>query len=241
MVPLSLAGTALQPHTPIPYEVFPLVMAGPAIAALICKLVVPRWFPAAMAPATAPRYVRALGGTALAGALFAVIAAVLLEGGHAALPSRWGGVTGVLAVVVGLALGSLLEEIGYRGVMYRALATRMRPALAIVVNGLFFGLCHLQYFGAGALAIGLFVLSAVFMDVVMVALWTGSWNQRVLSATLFHAAVNVALSLIGDPQTSLRAFAVMALATGVAALVAVPLGRRLRIGDLRTAEQPHRL
>lgn len=232
MAPLSLAGTALQPHTPIPYDVFPLVMAGPAIAALVCKLAVPRWFPAPEAPAPASRYLRSFGATILAGLVFVVIAALFLEGGRAALPSGWPSATALPAVVVGLALGSLLEEIGYRGVMYRALATRMRPVLAVVVNGLFFGLCHLQYFGAGALAVALFVLSAVFMDVVMVALWTGSWKQRVLVASLFHAVMNIALALIGDPQTSLRSFAVLALATGVAALVAVPVGRRLKIGDL---------
>lgn len=237
MAPLSLTGTALQPHTPIPYEVFPLVMAGPALAALICKLAVPGWFPAPETPAPSRRNLRAIGGFVLAGVAFVVIAVALLEGGRAALPVGWGTAGGILAVVVGLALGGLLEEIGYRGVMYRALVTRMRPVLAIVVNGVFFGLCHLQYFGAGVLAVVLFVLSAVFMDVVLVALWTGSWNQRVLAAALFHGVMNVSLALIGDPLTSLRSFAVLALATGVAALIAVPLGRRLRVGDLSRAPQ----
>ncbi|GAA3850299.1 MULTISPECIES: CPBP family intramembrane glutamic endopeptidase [Brevibacterium] len=239
MAPLSLAGTALQPLTPIPYEVFPLVMIGPALAALICRLVVPSWFPAPEETAPKARYLRAIGGTVIASIAFIAVLVALLEGGNPALPVGWAPVLGVIAVIIGLSLGGLLEEIGYRGVMYRALATRMGPVLAIIINGVFFGLCHLQYFGAGLLAVVLFVLSTVFMDVVMVALWTGSWNQRVMVATLFHGVVNVALALIGDPMTSLRAFAVLALATGIAALVAVPLGRRLGVGDLRSpARQP---
>jgi membrane protease YdiL (CAAX protease family) len=119
--------------------------------------------------------------------------------------------------------------------MYRALATRVSPLIAILVNGVFFGLCHLQYFGAGVLSVLLFVLSTVFMDVVMVALWTGSTTQRVIVASTFHAIVNIALALIGDPQTTLRAFVALAVATGVAALVALVLAKPLGLGDLFTA------
>lgn len=235
MAPLSLAGTALQARTSIPYEVFPLVMVGPALAALACRLLVPRWFPAPEPSAPTRLVLRSLGATLLVGVVFAAIAAAFLDGGSAALPAGRGFLPGLVAAVVGLVIGSLLEEIGYRGVMYRALAARMRPVLAIIVNGVFFGLCHLQYFGAGALAVAFFLLSAVFMDVVIVALWTGSWTQRVLLAALFHGVLNVALALIGDPQTSLRSFAVLALSTGAAALAAVLLGRRLHIGDLGRA------
>lgn len=232
MAPLSLVGIALQPLTAIPYEVLPLVMLGPAVAALICRLAVPRWFPALEAPAPASRMLRAAGGTLLASLGFVITLVALLGARSPFLPAGWGTSAGTLAVIIGLTLGCWLEEVGYRGVMYRALSTRMRPAVAIAVNGVFFGLCHLQYFGAGLLAVALFIVSAVLMDVVMVALWQGSWNQRVLIATLFHTAVNIALALIGDPLTSLRAFAALALAMGAAALIAVPLGRVWQVGDL---------
>jgi membrane protease YdiL (CAAX protease family) len=235
MAPLSVAGTVLQPHTAIPYEAFPLVMIGPALAALICKLAVPAWFPEATAPVAPRRHLVSLTATLIAGIVFTIAALILFVGGPAQVPSGWNPVTAVLGIVVGLAVGSLLEEIGYRGVMYRALATRVSPLIAILVNGVFFGLCHLQYFGAGVLSVLLFVLSTVFMDVVMVALWTGSTTQRVIVASTFHAIVNIALALIGDPQTTLRAFVALAVATGVAALVALVLAKPLGLGDLFTA------
>lgn len=136
-------------------------------------------------------------------------------------------------MIAGLTLGSLLEEIGYRGVMYRALSTRMGPIAAILLNGAFFGVCHLQHFGASPLAVVLFVVSAVLMDLVMVALWTGSWAQRVAVATAFHALLNIALALVADPMTTVWSFAVLIIGTLVAAVVAVPWGRRLGLGDLR--------
>lgn len=74
LVPLSIVGALAQPLTPVPYEVLPLVMAGPAVAALVCALVVPGWFPADHAAASSRRIALALGGTVLAGAVFSVVA-----------------------------------------------------------------------------------------------------------------------------------------------------------------------
>ena len=50
---------------------------------------------------------------------------LLIEpGGLPFVPSGWVGPGAVLVVVVGLFVGGWCEEIGYRGVMYRAMAER---------------------------------------------------------------------------------------------------------------------
>lgn len=59
-----------------------------------------------------------------------------------------------------------------------------------------------------------------------------------LAVAMFHAVVNITLALTGDPQASLRSFAVLALATGVAAVIAVPLGRAVGLGNLGVSRMP---
>ena len=67
---------------------------------------------------------------------------LLIEpGGLPFVPSGWVGPGSVLMVVVGLFVGGWCEEIGYRGVMYRAMAERCHPWLCVIVNGAFFGVC----------------------------------------------------------------------------------------------------
>ena len=129
MAPASRVMAGLQEgHTifgRIPYEVFPLVMTGPLIATVVCRLVVPGWFPGD-APQVSSRRLRrgwiAVGFTA---SVYGALMVLLIEpGGLPFVPSGWVGPGAVLVVVVGLFVGGWCEEIGYRGVMYRAMAER---------------------------------------------------------------------------------------------------------------------
>ena len=43
-----------------------------------------------------------------------------------------------------------------QGVMCRAMAERCHPWLCVIVNGAFFGVCHLQYFDLALLHVTLF-------------------------------------------------------------------------------------
>ena len=104
----------------------------------------------------------------------------------------------------------------------------------MVINGVFFGLCHLQYFGVGVLPVSLFVASAVLLDVIMAALWTGSWTHKVLIATAIHAVVNISIEATGTDLTQVYPYVAMLAATIVSALCALVLGRTFKIGDFIT-------
>ena len=113
MAPLSLAGTALQPHSLVSYTVFPLVMVAPAVAALLCWLAVPGWFPADAPHAAAGRVDRTVIGL---GAASAVVVAVIMPFGAGRpmiLSERLPTAPTVVAVIAGLTVGSLCEETGY--------------------------------------------------------------------------------------------------------------------------------
>ena len=144
MAPLSLAGTALQPHSLVSYTVFPLVMVAPAVAALLCWLAVPGWFPADAPHAAAGRVGRTVIGLGAASAVFVAVIMPFGAGRPMILSERLPTAPAVVAVIAGLTVGSLCEETGYRGVMFRALSVRLRPMPAVAVNGVFFALCHLQ-------------------------------------------------------------------------------------------------
>lgn len=231
MAPLSLAGTVLQPHVPVSYDVFPLVMLGPAIAAGICRLTVARWYPPALPVATGATWRRSLIAAGCTSVMIVVVIVPFGAGRSAIIPHGVSAMLAVPAVIVGLFLGSWCEEIGYRGVMYRAVSARLTTLPAIIVNGVFFGLCHLQYFGAGLLPVLLFVLATVFLDACMVLVWTGNWRQRVIVATIVHATVNIGLQLAGISSDRLLDFAGLTLALAAATIVAGILGRWFGLGD----------
>ena len=108
----------------------------------------------------------------------------------------------------------------------------------MVINGVFFGLCHLQYFDVGVLPVILFVASAVLLDVIMAALWTGSWTHRILVATAIHAVVNISIEATGTDLTQVYPYVAMLTATIVSALCALVLGRTFKIGDFITHKAP---
>ena len=206
MAPITLLLGAVQPFTNIPFQVLPLVMVGPFVAA----------------------------------ALWYVLTLVLLatSGYTPFVVHDWPKPIAVVAVCIGFTFGSWCEEVGFRGIMYRALAAKLGPWPSVVINGVFFGLCHLQYFGVGVLPVSLFVASAVLLDVIMAALWTGSWTHRVLIATAIHAVVNISIEATGTDLTQMYPYVVMLAATIVSALCALALGRTFKIGDLLPAKQP---
>ncbi|WP_034491649.1 CPBP family intramembrane glutamic endopeptidase [Actinomyces sp. oral taxon 171] len=162
---------------------------------------------------------------------------LLIEpGGLPFVPSGWVGPGSVLMVVVGLFVGGWCEEIGYRGVMYRAMAERCHPWLCVIVNGAFFGVCHLQYFDLGLLYVTLFVGCAIGLDVIMASVWVGSWRNRVLAASVVHGVANVVLQAVGVEyvvETCLMWF----LATALSAVMAYIIGVKMGVGDFAAARQ----
>ena len=162
---------------------------------------------------------------------------LLIEpGGLPFVPSGWVGPGSVLMVVVGLFVGGWCEEIGYRGVMYRAMAERCHPWLCVIVNGAFFGVCHLQYFDLGLLYVTLFVGCAIGLDVIMASVWVGSWRNRVLAASVVHGVANVVLQAVGVEYT-VGTCLMWFLATALSAVMAYIIGVKMGVGDFAAARQ----
>ena len=239
MAPITLLLGAVQPFTNIPFQVLPLVMVGPFVAAALCKLSVPSWFPPDAPRATTALTKKAWIATALSSLVYVLTLVLLATPGYTPFVVHdWPKPIAVAAVCIGFIFGSWCEEVGFRGIMYRALAAKLGPWPSVVINGVFFGLCHLQYFDVGVLPVILFVASAVLLDVIMAALWTGSWTHRVLIAMAIHAVVNISIEATGTDLTQMYPYVVMLAATIVSALCALALGRTFKIGDLLPAKQP---
>ena len=241
MAPASRVMAGLQEgHTifgRIPYEVFPLVMTGPLIATVVCRLVVPGWFPGDAPQVSSRRLRRGWVAVGFTASVYGALMVLLIEpGGLPFVPSGWVGPGAVLVVVVGLFVGGWCEEIGYRGVMYRAMAERCHPWLCVIVNGAFFGVCHLQYFDLGLLYVTLFVGCAVGLDVIMASVWVGSWRNRVLAASVVHGVANVVLQAVGVEYT-VGTCLMWFLATALSAVMAYIIGVKMGVGDFAAARQ----
>lgn len=199
MIPLSLAGLAAQEPSGVDPLILPLVMLGPAVAWLICRLAVPRWFPTrpdALATPPGTRW-RALTAALAVVATFTAVLWLVTPTGTPGLHDGLSPAAGLAGIVAGLTLGSWGEEIGYRGVLYRALSARLGLAASVLVSGVAFGLVHVQRYGDGPLPVLAFVGSTVLLQLAMVAVWHGTWRDRVLVATVIHAGINLAMQLRG--------------------------------------------
>ena len=154
MAPITLLLGAVQPFTNIPFQVLPLVMVGPFVAAALCKLIVPSWFPSDAPRATTALTKKAWIATALSSLVYVLTLVLLATSGYTPFVVHdWPKPIAVAAVCIGFIFGSWCEEVGFRGIMYRALAAKLGPWPSVVINGVFFGLCHLQYFDVGVLPV----------------------------------------------------------------------------------------
>ncbi|WP_147453982.1 CPBP family intramembrane glutamic endopeptidase [Tessaracoccus antarcticus] len=138
-----------------------------------------------------------------------------------------------LAAVLGLQLlGAAGEEIGWRGVVQPLLERRFTVMVSGVITGLLFGLGHFYVLpAAGALAYGVFVVSAVGMSVSLAVVTAGrALIPRIALATCFHWLVNSAMLLLfSDGDVSLLwtiNLAIAAVATAGGALLLFMSGRR---------------
>lgn len=205
---LLLSGAMLvaQQASGLSVDVFPLVMAAPTIAVAVAWLVCGR-----------PTFLRTPRTDA---ATFArmMLASVAFTGfaylGMAACAGRWGtlppvaglSVAGVVALQL---LGGLLEEIGYKGVLYTWLTSRFRTGVAIVAQGIVFGLIHMQYWSTGPVGVLTFLIGTAGLVAVIPAVWKGSFSQRMLAAGVMHGGVNLScMCFTLEPSQFLTAFTV---------------------------------
>lgn len=230
-VVLSLALRTLQAATNvISPDVLSLVMIAPALAAgLALVLVRGSGWPAVSGSRVLPG--RRYAGLLLAACGFSVVcylASALFAGTLGVLPAVVGGLP--LVLMLGLQLvGAIAEEIGYRGVLLSYFLQRMPRRVAVVLNGLAFGLIHIQYWAEGPATVAWFLVATIALVWAISLLWHGSTTQRVVTAGVMHFGVNISLFVVAGAGT----FA-MPMFTGgvvVAALVlfaGIWLGRQLR-------------
>lgn len=209
---------AVQPVTGLSMEILSLVMLAPAIGALICWAVLRKHLPSFAGPAPAGRFLLAV---VLAVAVTAVyFAAVSIIRGHPPqVPAKVAG-TPVAVMILAQALGALAEEIGFRGILFHALRTKLPRFAAATVVGLAFGIWHVQYFGLPLLEHLAFILGTVALTVTMTYVMTGSFWQRMIVCTIIHLGANLALAFTGSDPAPMSTFALVLL---LGSLLVAPL------------------
>lgn len=122
------------------------------------------------------------------------------------------------------------------GVMQPILESRMARFAAVSVTGATWALWHVQAFVAGPVTAVCFFVSAMAFAIVLGYLSTGSFRQRVLTASIGHWLINIACYLLaGDntldrPQIVFVAIAAVLTAAGVLAYALRNLRRQYRPG-----------
>lgn len=130
------------------------------------------------------------------GAFFAVYFIFYLISGHAPAPGETESMqdlgSGYLAlvIVVVVILAPVFEELFFRGLFYPALRNRLKPALAVVLNGAVFGVIHFQ---------PLFMVSLILVGIVLAYLYekTDSLVAPIVAHSLYNLAVIIVSLLAG--------------------------------------------
>jgi len=126
-------------------------------------------------------------GFAAIGGIFLVI---FLAGGYSSGPAHPG--LPVLFTIVSITMLAFLEEVLFRGVLYRILEEWLGTVMALLLSALLFGLMHIPNVAATPLGIA----SAVFGGAMVGMLFT--WTRRLWVPTFFHTAWNLGqVTLVG--------------------------------------------
>ena len=100
----------------------------------------------------------------------------------------------VLFAVTAIVIAPVFEEIAFRGLVLRGLLSKLRPGLAIVVQGVIFGAVHYDP-GLGAENLGrVIILSAVGMTLGGAAYETRRLTTSIVAHALYNATI-VAITL----------------------------------------------
>jgi len=97
--------------------------------------------------------------------------------------------------LVAVVAAPIIEELLFRGIILRSLRSRLAFAPAVVLQGIFFGMCHMSVaYGAGNLGL-VVVLSWVGTALGCVALWLRRIGPTMLAHGLFNGVVFLILWL----------------------------------------------
>ncbi len=215
-----------------------LAAAGPSVAGLLCmgrdegRRGVRRLFTALLQwRLGAHWYALAIGGP-LAVALVAIAVHRLTFGDDARFHLE---ATTVLlvppALVAGLFIGPLQEELGWRGYALPRLLRRRRSLSAALVVGVPWACWHLPLYGIGdggleRAPLALFLLSTVALSVVYTWFWVVTGGSLVIALVLHSATNTASVLLLKDARSDFGPSIVAgALTVALAALAALGLER----------------
>ena len=144
----------------------------------------------------------AVGGVTGAGLI--LLAALLLFALGAYEVTAYRGLQGGLLGVAGLiVVAAMLEEVVYRGIVFRTLENAWGTTIALWLQALLFGLGHIENIDVGASAAELIttVISVTLLGAFWTLVFVNSRNLWVVGAN--HAAWNFSIILTGVPLSGL--------------------------------------
>lgn len=203
---ISVGLELLRESLNIDGDVFAIPQYGPALAALVTWLVFRHRIRTVMPAAVSARQVRAHTALAVAAcALFAVLLwfGYAVVGGQAVHGIQSIGGVPFAAIAIIWLCGAAAEEIGWRGVLQPSLESELPRWGAGILTGLLWSAWHLPVFTAGAAVATVFIASTTVLAVLMAYLGNGSPAQRVITTSVVHWLVNLAILVIAGTSLSL--------------------------------------
>lgn len=92
-------------------------------------------------------------------------------------------------------LGAFTEEVGWRGLAQHCCEQYLHPAVTAAIVGFVFGLLHFGFWPLGVLTALTFATTAMFLGLTITTIYSSSFWQRMIPATIVHFGVNMALVL----------------------------------------------
>lgn len=207
-------------------EVVALAQYGPALAALVTWLIFRHTIRQVMPARVSNARVR--GRLVLAVAACGLFAIVLwigyfLIGGRDTYGIQTiGGIPFWLISVIWLA-GATAEEMGWRGVLQPALETVLPRWGAGIVTGLLWSVWHLPMIMLGGAVALAFIATTIVMSVMMAFLGDGSPAQRVITTSIVHWLINLAILVIAGVSPTITGLTSELAAISMTTLVVLTL------------------
>ncbi|MEO5608703.1 MAG: CPBP family intramembrane glutamic endopeptidase [Ornithinibacter sp.] len=222
-------------------DVLALAQYGPALAALVTWLVFRRRLGDMMPAAVSTRQVRAHLALAVAAcALFALLLwfGYAVVGGNETFGIRAVGGTPFAVIAAIWLFGATAEEVGWRGVLQPSLESVLPRWGAGILTGLLWSVWHLPLFADGAAIGAVFIASTTVLAVLMAYLGNGSPRQRVITTSVVHWLVNLAILAVAGTNIALSELLPELAAISITTLVFLALFARARSARAAAAAHP---
>lgn len=190
---------------------------GPALAALVTWLVFRARMSEVMPTPSTIRQVRTRIMLAVAAC---VLFAVLLWAGYSVIGGQetYGirAVHGVSFWTIALLwlVGAAAEEVGWRGVLQPALEKPLPRWGAGILTGLIWSLWHVPVISSGGSIAVVFIASTTVLSVLLAYLGNGSPAQRVITTSIAHWLMNLAILVVSGSRTDLAGLVSTLVAIG---------------------------